>query len=264
MKYTWGEHALTLIHKAKEFAKDQSIFAERSFTVDLQAAAVLRMTGHADAHLSGYAHIAAHRHGVAVTSDQWQKTTDSFLFSLAGANSLSGSEANSNKLHGFSATFACGSRVDMHNLDREFALDAEEIKQGFKDCVAHGIENNKQLKTAKPTAKFLPEETVVRVTFKPVTRCYHQAFTKPSGNKVVRNDKTGEEKTWTEAMNTVYHKFAAKASGCATATENVIPTYLQKFTNEEKYRGLLLARDLPLETLAEVLLDPKDVTEMLG
>lgn len=186
---------------------------------------------------------SAHFRGANVGGDftEWTGTKNPFLMDLAGvAGYISAKTLNVKTLHGFEATFACGTRVDMHDLD----IDFSSLQGSFKDCVKNGQATNKRLREQEPTMPFLPDEIVVRMTIKPLSGCE-----KAMPSSAPQADQ----------VNPIYANFA-KINGCTNVGPS-LPADLQAAQGESTYRGMLLGSGIPKDTLLEVLVDPADFLE---
>merc|ERR1712113_318809 len=120
-----------------------------------------------------------------------------------------------------------------------------EAKAGdFSACVKEGKMKNQELRAAHPDAPFLQEEIVIRVTFASLKECYHEVDT-----SLVKNAN--------ETTNPVFSNFMSMAS-CKQIPLEEVPGALRTIKeSDEQYRGMLLGKGLPQETLVEVLVDPE-------
>jgi len=267
LKYTAGERALHLATKAgKQFNAGNHLFKSQAFTVQLQAASVLHMEDNENAWTSSSVYVRAAVHGEELP--EWYKTKNPIITKLAGVSHMEGT-VSEDAVYGFQATFACGPRQTMYDLSKDFTLPNEQLMP-FGECVKQGAEKNKELREAAPTTLFFPQETVVRVTFAPLSTCYHEHFTKDQGKpayKPTANPTEPPKRNFFEAENAVYQAFSRSGSGCAgldATARGALPKELRESLGLGTYRGLLVAHGLPKDSLLEVLLEPEDVLSELG
>lgn len=266
LKYKWSEQAFHLAGKAQNrFAT--GFFDKPAFTVQLQAAKILFMKDNANAYTEGSAHIRVAGSGNPWPA--WYKTKEPFLNSLAGILHTSRDSATSEAtIFGFSATFTCGTRVDMHRLTLTPTAQDLAGRMSFRRCVKNGVAANKKIKEANPTELFNGQETVVRVIFAPMNDCYSQAFTRDDDHPAIipttRPNQT-QKRYFYERENPLYQVFQKAGSHCNAFDKNNadLPVYLKDIQMRDNYRGVLVAKGLPEETLLEVLLDPEDVASEL-
>jgi len=158
---------------------------------------------------------------------------------MSGAFSISDQRLTSSALNGFAATFACGTRQEMHDGD-------QGSYASFAECVKHGASFNEPHRLEHPGETFFPQEIVIRVTLEPLEHCNHGVV-------------TGGENSANEAENPVFKNFM-EMGGCVSLPTS-LPKDLAKEASSSTYRGMLLGKGLPQETLTEVLLDPVDFLE---
>jgi len=92
----------------------------------------------------------------------------------------------------------------------------------------NGKTSNRKLREQSPTAPFLPDEIVIRVTLKPLSGCEKSMSKSPSQ---------------ADQKNPVYANFAT-ISGC-TGVGASLPADLQAAYGEPTYRGMVLGSGLP-------------------
>jgi len=272
LKYEWGEKAMMLAMKGdKEFTTKDSLYGKKTgFTVQVQAAAVLRMSKNDEAWVTRYTHVRAAPEGTKFP--EWYKTTDPFLNSMVGSSHLTWAKnIDGADIFGFQAAFACGTRLQMHNIEAGSKSGMEALKP-FGQCVREGAAANAKMKKAAPWTKFFPDEVVVRVTFTHITTCYHEADTKdqhkPYYKPTEQPLKEGEKpkRNFYEAENSVYQAFKHAAPSCVVLPQDgaVLPKYLKDMRTETNYRGLMVAKGSPKNMLQEVLLDPQELLDELN
>jgi len=242
LKFEWAENALELARKGyAKFGKKNLLDKAGAFTVQLRGAASLHVRNEKNAWLKYSTHVRATLAGA--TPAPWIKTDNPFLTSMAGAL-----EGDTDDLRGFTATFACGSRVEMHDMARELPLSME---RSFLDCLTQGVEKNAEVRAANPTKQFHADEIVVRVTFKPFEECHHNV------------DWSKAKEAAAEQENPKAKSFA-RISGCQDIQSRGLPRDVVELREESTYRGLHLGKGLPEDTLMEVLLDPADFIDELN
>jgi len=238
LKYSWSEKAISLARKAFNKFGKAGVMSSGAFLVQLRGEGVLSMKDESNAWMTYYTHLRAASLGG--TLPRWIPTENPYLQEMSGALDGGGSSVDASTLLGFQATFVCGPRVDMHNLPVDF-----EAKEGdFSTCVKDGKGKNEELRASHPGGHFIKDETVIRVTFAPLQDCYREL----SGSSV---------KSVNETMNPVYKNFMSVGSCQSVAPKGEVPDDLTT-TTAAHYRGMLLGKGLPEETLVEVLLDPQD------
>merc|ERR1719265_1535582 len=122
-------------------------------------------------------------------------------------------------------------------------MDFTTLPGNFRECVKHGKVKNAALREQNPTMPFLKNEVVIRVTFKSMRSCEKDIVSKAD-----------------EKVNPVFQNFA-NIGGCIRAGSNMgtgVPDTLTAMQGDDTYRGMLLGKGLPPETLREVLVDPED------
>jgi len=243
LKFKWSEQATSIARKA--FQKNKLLGKAKPdtggvpdgggvFRVQVQSAGVLRMDGAQSAWMNYY---ALFRSGNNVGDfNEWIQTSNPFIKDLVGIfDSSSDRSVKPEDLLGFEATFSCGTRKQMH--DDPYG----DYQQDFSSCVKKGAEANKELRKAFPNNHFTPDEVVIRVSFKSLSACHKDMAS-----------STSEE----EKVNPVYANFA-KMPGCEGAPAK-LPSLVIAAQKESAYRGLILGKGLPEETLLEVLIDPEN------
>lgn len=244
LKYSWTEKALSMARKA--FQKEGSSFGSTSggIRVQLRSDGVIRMHDATTAWISYFAHMRASDVGGEFA--EWRKTSNPHILDMAGIfDGASDSELSIKDLLGYEATFACGSRVDMHELPNEFV----SLGGSFRDCVKQGKITNEELRQKSPTMPFLKDEVVVRATFKPLSSCYKDL----SATIPIE-----------ETVNPTYQNFA-NAWGCSSiGAAGDLPRDLEGAMSDGTYRGMLLGKGLPRETLLEVIITPMDFLEEIS
>jgi hypothetical protein len=239
LKYSWSEKAISLARKAGSKFGQSGVMSGGAFLVQLRGEGVLSMKDESNAWMTYYTHLRAARLGGALPG--WIPTENPYLQEMSGALDGGGSSVSASTLLGFQATFVCGTRVDMHNLPVEF-----EAREGdFSKCVKEGKDRNEELRANHPGERFIKEETVIRVTFAPLQDCYREV-------------SESSVKSSNETLNPVYKNFLSVDSCKSAAPAAEVPEDLRKEESESDYRGMLLGKGLPTETLVEVLVDPQD------
>merc|ERR1712224_971881 len=102
------------------------------------------------AFMTYFAHLRASNVGADFSS--WKKTKNPHLQDLVGIfDGNSDSSVDVRDILGFEATFACGTRVAMHDLP----VDFPSLSGSFRECVTSGVATNKELKRRFLNAPFL-------------------------------------------------------------------------------------------------------------
>jgi len=239
LKYSWSEKSITLARKAFQKVSSGGFgTSSRAVKVQLRSDAVLRMEGKEAAYINYFAHFRGANVG-GNFEDGWMKTSNPHVLDMAGIfDGSSDSSFSVDDLLGYEATYACGTRVEMHDLDAKF----DSLSGSFKDCVKQGKESNKALREASPDKPFLKDEVVIRVTMKSLDSCHmSMADTIPAEEKV----------------NPVYVNFA-KTTGCSGPSDTSLSKDLKGAKGDNTFRGMVLGVGLPSETLLELLVDPAD------
>lgn len=237
LKYEWSEKAITLAYKAfKKFSLPDS----GAFKVQVRGEGSLHMKSETHAWMTYSSHFRAASVGQPMSFPPWTATQNPHLMEMAGVFDTSGA-VGADDLLGFEATFACGKRVEMHNLP----LDFVQLPGSFKKCVQDAVVNNQELRDHNPTKPFLKDETIVRVTLAPLSSCYVDV----DMSKVQNVNET---------KNNVFETFSAAKSKCAPIVASDLPEDLVSAKAALDYRGLILGQGLPDETLTEFLIDPAD------
>jgi len=240
LKFTWTEQSIWIGRKA--FQKLPSTFgtASAAVKVQLRSEAVLRMQDAENAWVDYFAHVrGADVVAPAPAFSDWIHTANAEMLDLAGIfDHGSDSSMQVKQLHGFETTFACGTRKEMHDLSMEFT----SLRGSFRNCVKMGTVTNEKLRAKMPNEPFIPEEVVIRVTFKSLAYCHKDS-----------NPSVPVEET----ANPVYQNFAS-LGGCSSIEGEKLPEKLATAKADSTYRGMLLGAGLPEETLVEVLVDPAD------
>lgn len=174
-------------------------------------------------------------------------TKNAMLGSLTGTISARGGESvRASDLMGFEATFHCGSRKEMHDLEPKEASAEKKATSSFSQCVIDGAKKNKELREASPAAPYLRDEVVVRVDFRSFEKCGLHLKPTSNGN---------------ETRNPVYETFQS-ISGCRSIEKpeksEEYPQRIKDKVNSKGYRGLLLGSGMPDEMLFEIVIDPED------
>jgi len=173
LRYTWSEHGVQLARKAKaDYNTGDVLSNSRAFHVDLRSEAVLKQSNINTAWIVYWTHIRAH--GIESTPPQWRKTENPIMTELSGAlNPVLAANVKATHLRGFRATFACGTRKEMHDLPVDDFTGADpHLKKNFAECLHEGKESNTKLREESPDASYLEEEVVVRMTIHELPACY--------------------------------------------------------------------------------------------
>uniref|UniRef100_A0A7S0A396 Uncharacterized protein n=1 Tax=Pyrodinium bahamense TaxID=73915 RepID=A0A7S0A396_9DINO len=256
LRYKWSENALDLAGNARD--KFEGLLDSTAFRVQLRGDGVLSMRNEETAWMTYFTHVAAA--GVGRELPQPVASRNPFLLQLSGALSThSDAGVRASDLLGFEATFACGTRLEMHGLPLPSkdvpatdALEHSGPKRSFLDCLKTGALENQRLRAESPAEDFLPGEYVVRVTFSEIPTCFHETMT---DNIRFAN----------ETENPVFKNFLW-VTGCkalSAVPEGKMPEDLQAAKRAYTYRGMLLGKGLPMDTLAEVIMDPADFVDEL-
>jgi len=263
LKYTAGERALRLAYKAhKDYSDNGALFKAQAFVVQLQATTSLFMSDNENAWTQSDVFMRAGPLGGNVPA--WRRTADPFLLHMSGVSHQAGSARKEEKIFGFRATFTCGTRKAMHDLRVDFTVPDPQLMP-FGECVRKGAEDNKAMREASPTTTFFPEETVVRVTFAAEIDCFHESFTKDDNKPQFQpstDPKEPPKRNFFERENPLHRDFSANGKDCkplAGIKNNLPPKLVERVHKDHAYRGLLVAKGLPKDSLLEVLVDPKDV-----
>lgn len=250
LKYKWGEKALVIARKAHQ--KFEEIVRGKAFTVDVRGSGVLDMRNEENAWMSYAAHIRA----AIIDKDMpmWIPTKNPFLMQLAGTMDTSSDKSvQATDLNGFKAFFACGTRTNMHDLalkSKDVSSTDSHLSQDFRSCAKEGAKKNEALRKNNPGKAYLADEVVVRVVFAELADCYHETDT--SGVKFSN-----------ETENPVFKNFMS-VTGCKSVDKSSLPQDLKDAKDDWQYRGMLLGKGLPEDTLVEVLVDPADIVSELG
>lgn len=237
LKYEGIDDALQMARKAHQ-KFEKNIFEAPSFTVKLMGVGILQMKSFKSAWVDFLTLLQA-------GNDHWVATKNAMLGGLAGTLSAHGGESvRASDLLGFEATFHCGSRKEMHDLEPKEA--EKTATSGFSKCVIDGAKKNKELRKASPGAPYLRDEVVVRVDFRSFEKCGLHLKPTSNGN---------------ETKNPVYETFQS-ISGCRTIDPKKsgasYPKKVKDQVNSKRYRGLLLGSGMPDEMLFEIVIDPED------
>jgi len=232
LKYTWSEKSLTLAQKAQKFG-GETFTSGKGFRVKLRGVSVLHVSDAQNAWTKSSAYVRAAALGAAMP--EFVRSQNPFMEDMSGAFSFSDERLKATDLNGFSATFACGTRQEMHD-------GKEGSFPSFAACVRHGAEFNGPHRSEQPGKTFFPDEVVVMVSFAPLDNCLHGVV-------------MGQENAAAEMDNPVYKNFA-ELGGCTSLPES-LPKALAQEASASTYRGMLLGKGLPQETLLEVLIDPE-------
>jgi len=240
LRYEWAENALAMARKASQ--KFAGILTDAGgFRVQLRGDAVLNYEGEDSAWMSFFTHITAAPVNQALPA--WIVSLNPFLNEMAGtlgARTLSSSNFAGKDLNGFEALFTCGTRKELHDLPAKFT----EMSGSFLKCIQEGADRNAALRADNPTAEFLANEIVVRVTFFPLGDCFHKDALPATENPLAKDFKA--------------------VSGCQALPETTgLPEDLQARQSSNNYGGMHLGNGLPPDTLLEVLIDPEDFLDEL-
>jgi len=249
LKYKWAEKALIMARKGHQ--KFKEIVRSKAFTVEFRGSGVLNMKNEENAWMNYFAHLRA----AAIDKEMpmWVPTKNTFILELVGEFGQSSYKSvKATDLKGFEAFFACGTRRNMHDLSLKSAdvTSADShLDKDFLTCVKEGVNTNEQLKKSNPSEDFLKDEVVVRVVLAELKDCYHETNT--SGMKFSN-----------ETKNPVFKSFMS-VSGCKAINKAGLPQDLKDAKDSWMYRGMLLGKGLPDNTLVEVLVNPADVIDEL-
>jgi len=185
-----------------------------------------------------FAHIRAANVGDTFQAG-WSMTSNPYLLDMAGIfDGHSDKSLSVNDLLGYEATFACGTRTEMHALERNFG----SLTGSFRDCVKKGKDTNKALRDASPEQPFLKDEVVIRVTMKSMETCHMEM-----------SSSMPQE----EQVNPVYKNFA-KVTKCKGLVNSDLAADLVGAKGDATFRGMIQGSGMPEETLVELLVDPED------
>lgn len=246
LKFQWAETGLTLARNALKQSKD--LLGGRAFQLQLRAEGVLHMRNEKNAWIGYYTHIRGARLGEEMPD--FQKTTNAILQSLSGALSSSAiTKIEAQDLRGFQATYTCGRRATVHGLPLEGLQPSHlqgdaDLGATFQECVVNGARHNENLRSENPGKPFLPGEVVVRMTMAELEACYLEV-----DPALVQQEN--------ETDNSVFKNFMG-VKGCSP-TLPPLPRSLESMKSAGTYRGMLLGKGVPYDTLQEVLIDPADV-----
>lgn len=242
LKYSWSEKAMSMARKVFQKSSDAGFGASSgAVKVQIRSDGVLRMYDKETAWMTYFAHLRASNSGGTFSS--WRKTSNPHLLDLVGIfDGYSDASVGISDLLGFEATFACGTRIAMHELPIEFS----SMQGSFRECVKSGVAANEKLRKELPDAPFHKDEIVVRTTFKALPACFKDM------SATIPDEET---------VNPTYKNFAS-IRGCeGVGGSSALPSDLAGAKSDGTYRGMLLGRGLPRETLLEVLIDPVDFLE---
>jgi len=259
LRYTWSERALLLGLAAEKSSPARDLYDNAVFSVELLGAGILHMEDNENAWQDSFSLLRAGGLGQKLTA--WQDSRNPLISNIIGIDKARLYQAS---IFGLRATYACGTRKEMHDLPLDLTPE-KAPGVPFAKCVWNGARRNQELRERSPNALFLAEETVVRVTFAPLEACYHEHFAKPTPEAPTGQAKEGApEQVFGEADNALYKTFSGLGYGCEKPSSGIkksLPEALTKGLGESTYRGLFLAKGLPEDTLLEVLLDPADIVD---
>jgi len=181
---------------------------------------------------------------------EWTKTDNPMFTDLSGSlNPPVAAKMRSSHFRGFTATFACGTRKDMHDLAVDgFTLDDPLLRQtNFDSCVREGAVSNADYKVENPDSSFHDEEVVVRMTINPLPRCkklYDES-------RVVFVNET---------FNHAFSNFLEQIAECPEIETDDLPQYWHdEISGDDTFRAVLFGQGMPPDTMKEVLIDPADI-----
>jgi len=259
LKYAWSEKALDLAKSGfKHFGPFETASAVK---MQFRSAAVLHMTEGQDggAYIEYSEHLRAAvlpevdaKAGISLAA--WVESKDSHIMGIMGITDQP-ADRHLTKTHllGFEVTFACGTRKAMHDLCAETPCTNDftpEESMPFRECVKKGARDNAKLDFR--LTPFVADEVVVRAYFTELpTNCMKEQ----ENMATTEEDGEGNKRQGLE----VYENFKTIIDTCDKINEGDagrLPDALKK--RPSTYKGTLLGKGLPQETLLEVLIDPAD------
>jgi len=162
LTYQWNEIGIELFRKANAFDAAFASFELRGMVEFRQSSETSYRMSYKNTYRVGKMDLNGDSHSWG----GWEDTSNPIIGSQTGVlNSHNEQAFSASGFKGFTAHFACGTRVAVHDLPDDVSAKQENwTNVPLKKCIQDGVKTNQELRKAKPGEPFYPDEVVLRIT----------------------------------------------------------------------------------------------------